>query len=241
MITLFIKLILAHFIGDFLLQPQKWVLHKEKHKHKSKYLYWHILVHVLALTILLQFSIRYWLGILIITISHYIIDVIKLHLKSKINSRILFSLDQLAHLIIIALVVHIYEAYLLNANVFFNPKFLLFLTSIIGVTKVSSIIMKTIISKWYLKEDTNGESLENAGAYIGILERLFVFAFIITQHWEGIGFLIAAKSVFRFGDLSKAKDRKLTEYILIGTLLSFGLAILFGTGYNFVLELMRAG
>ena len=55
---------------------------------------------------------------------------------------------------------------------------------------------------------------------------------------EGVGFLIAAKSVFRFGDLSKAKDRKLTEYILIGTLLSFGLAILFGLCYEYVLGLI---
>ncbi|MEP1486892.1 MAG: DUF3307 domain-containing protein [Algibacter sp.] len=239
MIALFIKLILAHFIGDFLLQPQKWVLHKETHKHKSKYLYWHILVHFLALIILLQFNTDYWLGLLIITISHYIIDVIKLHLKTKVNSRILFGLDQLAHLIIIALVVNIYESHPIDINLFFNPKFLLLITGVIGVTKVSSIIMKTIISRWYLKEDNNEESLENAGAYIGMLERLFVFAFIITEHWQGIGFLIAAKSVFRFGDLSKAKDRKLTEYILIGTLLSFGLAILFGIGYNFVLELIN--
>lgn len=239
MIALFIKLILAHFIGDFLLQPQKWVLHKEEHKHKSKYLYWHILVHFIAIITLLQFNTKYGLGILIIVVSHYIIDVIKLHLKPKMNSRILFGLDQLAHLIIIALVVNMYEAYPLNIDLFFNSKFLLLITGIIGVTKVSSIIMKTIISKWYLKEDTNEESLENAGAYIGMLERLFVFAFIVTQHWEGIGFLIAAKSVFRFGDLSKAKDRKLTEYILIGTLLSFGLAILFGIGYNTVLGLIN--
>lgn len=238
MIVLFIKLILAHFIGDFLLQPQKWVLHKEMHKYKSKYLYAHILVHFFALIVLLQCNTTYWLGILIIVISHYTIDVIKLHLQPKMNFRVLFSLDQCAHIIVIALVVNIYEAYLITTNLFFNPKFLLFVTGIIGVTKVSSIIMKTIISKWYLKEDNSEESLENAGAYIGMLERLFVFAFIITQHWEGIGFLIAAKSVFRFGDLSKAKDRKLTEYILIGTLLSFGLAILFGTGYNFVLELI---
>jgi hypothetical protein len=56
------------------------------------------------------------------------------------------------------------------------------------------------------------------------LERLFVFLFVVTGHWEGIGFLLAAKSVFRFGDLKESKDRKLTEYILIGTLLSFGFA-----------------
>ncbi|MFV0501856.1 MAG: hypothetical protein ACK5MH_09735 [Bacteroidales bacterium] len=45
---------------------------------------------------------------------------------------------------------------------------------------------------------------------------------------SGIGFLLAAKSIFRFGDLKDSKDRKLTEYILIGTLLSFAVAIATG-------------
>jgi hypothetical protein len=39
---------------------------------------------------------------------------------------------------------------------------------------------------------------------------------------------LAAKSIFRFGDLKESKDRKLTEYVLIGTLLSFGIAIAVG-------------
>jgi hypothetical protein len=47
-------------------------------------------------------------------------------------------------------------------------------------------------------------------------------------HFDAIGFLLAAKSIFRFGDLKEAKDRKLTEYVLIGTLLSFGIALLIG-------------
>lgn len=239
MLALTITLILAHVIGDFLLQPQKWVTHKETHKHKSKFLYWHILVHVCALIVVLQFNFSYWLGILIIGVSHYIIDVIKLHLKPHFNNRLLFGLDQLAHLTIIALVVKIYHPYTLSFGTIFNTKTLLFITAILCITRVSSIIMKTIISKWDLKEYTEEASLENAGAYIGMLERLFVFAFIITNHWEGVGFLIAAKSVFRFGDLSKAKDRKLTEYILIGTLLSFGLAIVFGLGYEYVFRLIE--
>ncbi|MGG5487545.1 DUF3307 domain-containing protein [Gaetbulibacter sp. PBL-D1] len=236
MISLFIKLVLAHIVGDFLLQPEKWVKHKEKFKHKSKYLYWHILVHLIALVIIFQFNFKYWLGLLIILISHYGIDVIKLNLKNKLNTRLLFGLDQLAHLLVIALVVNIYEPYSINTDSFFSSEFLLFVTGLLGVTVVSSVIMKTLISKWQLEEDLKGESLENAGAYIGMLERLFVFAFIVMDYWEGIGFLIAAKSVFRFGDLSKAKDRKLTEYILIGTLLSFGLAIAFGMAYKYILN-----
>ncbi|WP_298556406.1 DUF3307 domain-containing protein [uncultured Algibacter sp.] len=239
MLTLAIKLILAHAIGDFLFQPYKWVQHKEKHKHKSKYLYWHILIHVIALIVLLQFNFKYWLALIIIPVSHYIIDIIKLHLNTKINPRLLFGLDQLAHLLVIALVVKIYQPYNINLEFLFQPKTLLFLTCLLGITKASAIIMRTIISKWDLSEYNKESTLEDAGAYIGVLERLFVFMFIITNHWEGVGFLITAKSVFRFSDLSKAKDRKLTEYILIGSLISFGLAIAFGLGYEYVLTLIE--
>ncbi|WP_332910802.1 hypothetical protein [Algoriphagus boritolerans] len=83
---------------------------------------------------------------------------------------------------------------------------------------------------------SEGASLQNAGKYIGILERLFVFVFVITGKWEAIGFLLAAKSVFRFGDLRKSKDRKLTEYILIGTLISFGISILSGIAVHWLVE-----
>lgn len=234
MISLFIKLFLAHVIGDFIFQPEKWVNHKQEHKLRSKFLYVHILVHLAALLIVLQFDMRYWLGILIIVISHFIIDVVKLFLNSKYNQRWLFALDQLAHILVIAYVITLYHEVSWDLQMLFKPEVLLVITGILCVTKVSSIVMKIFISKWDLSTLSNGDSLEQAGAYIGMLERLFVFAFIITNHWEGVGFLIAAKSVFRFGDLSNAKDRKLTEYILIGTLLSFGLAIAFGLLYLYL-------
>ena len=68
-------------------------------------------------------------------------------------------------------------------------------------------------------------SLPDAGKFIGYLERLLVLLFILYNHWEAVGFLLAAKSVFRFGNLKESHDRKLTEYVLIGTLLSFSLAL----------------
>lgn len=74
-------------------------------------------------------------------------------------------------------------------------------------------------------EDGKEESLPSAGSYIGILERLFVLIFVLANQWQAIGFLIAAKSILRFGDISKAKSRKLTEYVLVGTLLSIGIAL----------------
>lgn len=87
------------------------------------------------------------------------------------------------------------------------------------------------MDQWKMKKEDKDASLKDAGKYIGILERLFVFGFIVLDQWQGIGWLLAAKSIFRFGDLSRAKDRKLTEYILIGTMLSFGLAIAIGLAY----------
>ncbi|RTY96472.1 DUF3307 domain-containing protein, partial [Flavobacterium bomense] len=32
---IFVKLLLAHLLGDFLLQPTSWVLDKESKKHRS--------------------------------------------------------------------------------------------------------------------------------------------------------------------------------------------------------------
>ena len=56
MITLGLKLFLAHVLGDFVFQPDKWVKGKTEKKHKSKYLYFHVAVHALILLLLLKFD-----------------------------------------------------------------------------------------------------------------------------------------------------------------------------------------
>jgi len=233
MIIFALKLVLAHSIGDFLLQPSNWVKHKEDYKVRSKYLYTHIAVHLISLLILLQFNLEYWIGIISIIVSHYVIDLAKIYLKDKYNKRLLFFIDQVLHLLVITIVVGSYTAISIPFSAIYNPKFLLLITALIAVTSVASVITGILISKW-TPEDNAKESLDNAGSYIGMLERLFIFGFILANQWSGIGFLLAAKSVFRFGDLSNAKDRKLTEYVLIGTFISFGLAILIAKIYQFV-------
>lgn len=238
MIQLTLQLLLAHIIGDFLIQPNHWVKDKEEKKHKSIYMLWHMVVHTSSLILLLQFDFTYWKGILTLVTSHYVIDLIKLNLQTPKNQRLLFFADQTTHLLMIAWVIHWYEPYSIDISAWTSQSFLLLVIALLTTTVVSSIFMKVIITKWELEEDPNSASLEEAGKYIGILERLFVFGFIVMNQWQAIGFLLAAKSVFRFGDLSKAKDRKLTEYILIGTLLSFGFAIVTGLAYNYFLGMV---
>lgn len=228
---IFLKLILAHLIGDFFLQPTSWVKDKEEKKLKSTKLYVHIAIHI-ALLFILLWDVSKWPIILCVGVSHYIIDAVKLIVQTKKTKRLFFFLDQLLHILVIIGVTIFFTKPDISFETVFNERTLLLITCIIFLTIPVSILMKTIFLKWNISKLMEGnESLKDAGMYIGILERILVFVFVILDHWEAVGFLITAKSVFRFGDLKESKERKLTEYILIGTLISFGIAILVGILY----------
>jgi len=225
---LFIKLLLAHLLGDFIWQPNAWVADKEAKKHKSIYLYFHILLHGFLAAILV-WEIQFIPYAVVIAVSHGIIDLIKLNFQKDKTKRTWFVVDQIAHVLVLIAVVLVYQNKPINF-LWFDNQFWILVTGFLLITKPTSIFIKTIISIWNPESQNNNHdaSLAHAGNYIGILERLFVFSFILTGHFEAIGFLLAAKSIFRFGDLKEAKDRQLTEYVLIGTLISFGVAITIG-------------
>jgi hypothetical protein len=86
--------------------------------------------------------------------------------------------------------------------------------------------------RWRKDIEQNSErtatSLSEAGKWIGVFERVLVLTFVINNHFEGIGFLIAAKSILRFNDIKGDNMRKEAEYILIGTLMSFASSIIIG-------------
>ncbi len=231
---LFLKLLVAHLLGDFVFQPKNWVKDKEKKKIKSPKLYAHIGVHVVFLLILLQFNLHYWGIFLLVIISHFIVDLGKLYLQKKKNKRSFFFLDQAFHLFFLGIATFISQPFDITFSTIVNEHNLLLACCLLFVTFTSSIIINTLISRWNPEKNNKSEeqSLANAGKYIGFLERLLVFVFIAINQWAGVGFLLAAKSIFRFGDLTASKDRKLTEYVLVGTLLSFGLAILTGLVYS---------
>ncbi|AWG22506.1 hypothetical protein FFWV33_13710 [Flavobacterium faecale] len=227
MLDLLLPLLLAHLIGDFLLQPDHWVKAKSIAHKRVKYLSYHVGVHAILLLVALQFQLHYWMGILCILISHFVIDWIKIKFQNKKNQIWIFFADQLAHLVVLFLIALCYVPFEWDLRAIANPKTALFCIAFLLQTQVSAIVMRVLLSKWKMKDDNPNQ----AGKYIGMLERLFIFGFVVMNFWEGIGFLLAAKSIFRFGDLNNAKDRTLTEYVLIGTLLSFGLAMLIAKGY----------
>ncbi|WP_321473102.1 hypothetical protein [uncultured Paludibaculum sp.] len=67
--------------------------------------------------------------------------------------------------------------------------------------------------------------LAQGGRYIGWLERILVLLLVLIEQPNGIGFLIAAKSILRFGEIKEPGQRKVAEYIIIGTFISFGWAL----------------
>lgn len=241
MIELSVQLVLAHLLGDFVLQPARWIRSRNKHKFRSPALYYHVAVHILSMLMVMGFDCRYLIAFWVIPVSHLIIDGFKARYHSKYNERILFLTDQALHLLVIGGVVFYYFPGEADFSLLRSPGTLLTLTALIFISYASGIILKVLLSKWSeeISGDKKYQGMSEAGRYIGILERLFIFFFVITGRWEGIGFLLTAKSIFRFGDLTTNKDHKLTEYILIGTLLSFGIAILTGLGFRYLSALLH--
>lgn len=74
-----------------------------------------------------------------------------------------------------------------------------------------------------LPAEVTAESLPGAGRVIGLLERGLIFTLVLLGQPEGVGLLMAAKSILRFGAVKD--DRALSEYVIIGTLASFGWAL----------------
>jgi hypothetical protein len=121
----------------------------------------------------------------------------------------------------------------------FSAKSLLYIIAFLLLAVVSPVFLRVFFSKWdqeHAVQTKRTETLIDAGLLIGIMERLMIAFFIQIDFLEGIGFLLAAKSIFRFGDLTNAKNTKFTEYVLVGTLASFLIAIIIGYAVKLVSE-----
>lgn len=73
----------------------------------------------------------------------------------------------------------------------------------------------------------------NRGRVVGLLERALIYGFVLNGQFGVIGFTLAAKAFTRFKELD---DRRFAEYVLIGTLLSAGLAVAAAVAVKFLLR-----
>lgn len=239
--TILLNLLLAHFIADFLLQNRQLV-------ETKKYSVLPILLHSLIVGVVSFVFVRMFAIGVFIFISHFIIDFAKNRItkyiaKSSTESQfyiseiLLFILDQVLHIAVIIFLLNIFREQILYTSYLHIPENLSIICLAYLVTIwVLGILIGFLTKPYEIQIKADKESgLTGAGKVIGQLERFIILTMILTNNPIGIGFIFTAKSIFRLENLKK---RKLAEYILIGTLYSFVLALAIGYLTKYLLKVV---
>ncbi|WP_290687357.1 MULTISPECIES: DUF3307 domain-containing protein [unclassified Haematobacter] len=222
MIETFAALFLAHVLADFVFQTRRMV---DRKAHTPV-----LLLHT-GIVLLMMFLT---LGRVdtpapyVIAASHLAIDAAKLRLPRGPGA---FLADQAAHLLILV-AASLGQPGLWQGGFWAElpfpatelPPLMLILGGAIFAIRGGDFATGLIVTSVAPRNPLPEEGLPGAGRMIGLLERGLAFTFILVGQFEAVGFLLAAKSILRFGAIRE--DRAASEYVLIGTLASFAWAIL---------------
>ena len=216
-------LIFAHVLADFVFQTNWMVANKQRPGGLAL----HGLV-VLATAVAATGAVAIW--VLWLTALHVATDAIKARARRGLGA---FLLDQAAHLATIAALA-MWQPMIWSDGLWAGqaalPGLMLLAAGAILATRAGGFAVGHLMEPFAdrLPADVTAESLPGAGRVIGLLERSLIFALILLGQPVGVGLLIAAKSILRFGAVKD--DRALSEYVIIGTLASFTWAILVAYG-----------
>lgn len=221
MVELFLCLVLAHLVADFVLQTGKTCRDKNERHWRSPYHYVHALL-VFGLAWLVSWDVCFWWCALVIGFFHFSIDMLKSYHEENMKW---FTADQFLHLAVLAFVSWIWTSgcrWDLPFGV--TTKEVVMGVAILVCWKPANIFIKLMLNHYSVNMPEGKASAFNAGALIGNLERWLILIFVCMQRYDALGLLIAAKSIIRFSE----KDTAKTEYVLAGTLLSIFIAVLAG-------------
>ena len=225
-------LLLGHILGDFYFQSEFMALKKDE---DIKWVIYHSIVYGIVILLFTKmistsFNNRY---ILILIVSHFVIDTIKYfvirkHIIEK-KKNYIFSIDQILHIAILMIVS--YLAIKSNGVYRYNSLILDILNIMgISISIALSIILKILlihkpvnifivsVMKSYKPIDKKEKNTIRAGRMIGTFERIIMLFFLSIQQYSSIGLVLTAKSIARYNKISE--DQIFAEYYLLGTLLS---------------------
>lgn len=235
----FLLLLLGHVLGDFYLQTKGMAEKKEK---SIKWVLLHCLCYcgTMILISLPIISYEIVLYVMIASILHLLIDILKyiyLSIMAKksnmtqVIERNMFFIDKVLHIISLILIAY---WILINNVVISECKLTEDFFSTVGISEVpilSWILALLIIHKpaniaiqkllmVYKPEnkDSDVKKDNNAGRFIGTIERIIMLIFLSIAQYSAIGLVLTAKSIARYDRISKEKD--FAEYYLLGTLIS---------------------
>jgi hypothetical protein len=215
-------LIAGHLLSDFVLQTN-WIAQA---KQLLRIQLLHALI-VAAVTTALLGALPAGL-IAAVFATHLLIDLVKSWQGSR--SVWVFIIDQIAHAAALTgmaaafsavfhqSIWHPYSAIYLNGLILISGLILAVPAGSILIGKATAPLVEQL-------DSTLSQGLTNGGKWIGQLERALTFMLVLTGQVTAIGFLFASKSILRFGEIKEPSHRKQSEYIIIGTLMSFGWAL----------------
>lgn len=224
---LFLPWLLAHALGDFIFQTNRDVAGKRQPLIFGK----HLLLHgLLAYLLAAEWSL--WQPALLITASHGLVDWLKLSWwERRWQGWVAFAVDQGLHLALLWLLASLWPAgepgfWVRTFGSAALPAFAV-AAAVVLVTRGAGVFVGLFVQPIAaeLADTDEDQGLREGGKWIGYLERLIILMLFIAGEPGAVGWLITAKSIFRFGETQRS--RRTIEYILIGTLLSFvlGMAI----------------
>jgi hypothetical protein len=220
------KLLLSHLLTDFVLQPGSWVRQRQEKHFASPTLYLHGLVTAGVACLFIGWS--YWPVILTILVTHILIDGWKSYRPQK---AVWFVIDQLLHLAVLAVCWYFsFDGWTgiqsLRDRLEKDPHSWGLIAAFVFLTTPAGILIGQLTAQWSRKIDDADQSLAHAGKWIGIAERIIVLILVLQNQYAAIGLLVTAKGIIRFNE--KDRQEVKTEYLVIGTLFSIGLAIITG-------------
>jgi hypothetical protein len=227
-----LALLCAHLVGDFIAQTDAMAAAKKN----PGVLATHAAIHG-AVAYVLAGRWGAWPVPLWVFSMHGGIDFVKARTARK--GAAVFLADQAAHIAVIAALAAAYGPDGFSRWVgFFGriwPRTLLIVCGAIACVRVAAILIGFWVQPYLDEVQRNGSpsgaarGLTNGGRVIGQWERCLIFLLVLIGQPGAIGFLVAAKSIFRFGELTDRQNRMEAEYITIGTLMSFGIAVAIAT------------
>lgn len=216
--TTFAALFFAHILADYVLQTKAMVARKREFPM--------LLLHtgiVIATAYAAIGRVDTWIPLAVGGV-HFVVDVIKSRLAPSLIS---YLVDQAAHISTVAAAAW-FAPMLFDGGIWpaEAATIMLILGGALFATRAGGFAVALLMERF--PTDHLPESLPAGGFWIGNLERAIIYLFILVGEPAGIGFLIAAKSILRFDTIRN--DSRTAEYVIIGTLGSFGWAMAMAWG-----------
>jgi hypothetical protein len=230
--ALLLRLLIAHILADFILQTKAKIKERKLKKWKAPWLYIHCVVYAVLIGMASgEWSQLYWILPLAFA-THLLIDGLKARFE---DNSVVFVLDQVLHFSVIFVIwgvlvsLPIREILAVAQTIWRSSRILLIAAGYLLVLWPTGYFIGKLTAGLRAKIPSEDESgLDEAGFWIGCLERLFVYSLVLTNQLAAISILIGVKSIYRFGAIRETERRKEAEYILIGTLISFASAMAVG-------------